>query len=57
MGNNTKVTHVAVGGAVATVLAGVLRFYQPELLAAIPGAEAAFAVIVTAGIAFAVKAD
>lgn len=55
MGNNTKVTHVAVGGAFATILAGVMRFYQPELMAAIPGAEAAFAVVVTAIIAYIVK--
>lgn len=57
MGNNTKVSHVAVAGAFAAITSGVLKFYQPELMNAIPGAEAALAVILTGTIAFFVKAD
>lgn len=52
MGNETRVTHVAVGGAFAAIIAGVMKFYQPALMNAIPGAEAALAVILTAAIAY-----
>lgn len=57
MGNQTKVTHVAVAGSIASILSGVLSFYQPDLMDALPGSEAAFAVILTAAIAYFVKAN
>lgn len=47
MGNNTRVTHVAVAGAVSYLLVSVLGFYQAELMQAIPGAESALTTIFT----------
>lgn len=56
MGNQSKVTHVAIGGAVATIIIAVLGAVAPDALPDQAGLEAAIAVIATAVISYVVPA-
>ncbi len=48
----TNLKDLSLGGAIAVLICGVIGYYEPELLDAIPGAEAALTVIITATFAY-----
>ena len=47
MGNQTKVTHVAVAGAASYLIVAVLKYMSPELMQSMPGAEGAITTLLT----------
>lgn len=47
MGNQTTVKDLSMGGALAIWISGTLKYYQPDLMNSMPGAEAALAVFLT----------
>lgn len=53
MNGKTTVTHVAIGGSLATLILWLVSFYQPELYGTLPtGGEAAIGTILTAAFTY-----
>lgn len=47
MGPKTNIKDLSIGGAIAVLICGLIGYYEPDLLTAIPAAESALTVIIT----------